>query len=247
MRYLLAILLTLLTITAQAAPRERLVLMPVHVPTADAALAGAIEAAAVEGLSHSYVVYAGERVAKRTREAFARSSKQGVCDETICLQRIAESFQSERVAIINVVHPGNDYFLTITVRNVFDDQVDKSTTITCRFCDMGEVIARFKDLFGRHAAPAIPAEPIWTLAPTAMVWQDANEYCRSVGAHLPSLDELREFHVNSTLQEQARIQWNGPVWSSYSETRGVHFMVAPLQNTMIECGDIGRVSTACVR
>lgn len=105
-------------------------------------------------------------------------------------------------------------------------------------------------ILAAHPTQAAPRErhvPVWTLAPTAMAWKDANEYCRSVGAHLPSLDELNELDNTADMMQLARLQIGGSIWSSGIAGRGTHYIVAPMQNTMMPWDDIGRNSTACVK
>src|ERR1017187_10256264 len=84
--------------TVQKEEKERLVLMPLRLGEEDQKLQGAIETALVEGLQRKYEVFSGEQVAKKAREIFNKEShnlKHKECDETRCLQDIAEAFQAE--------------------------------------------------------------------------------------------------------------------------------------------------------
>lgn len=98
-----------------------------------------------------------------------------------------------------------------------------------------------------QAAPRERHEPVWTLAPTAMAWKDANEYCRRVGAHLPSLYELNELDNTADLMYLARLQMGGSIWSSAIAGHGEHYIVAPIQNTMMPWNDVGINPTVCVK
>ena len=82
--------------------KERLVLMPLRVGDEIQNMLGAMETALAQGLQHQYTVFAGEDVAKKTREIFKKESAKKNCDETRCMEDIAIAFQSELIATANV-------------------------------------------------------------------------------------------------------------------------------------------------
>lgn len=130
-------------------PTERLVLMPLRVPDEDRNLTGAMETALVEGLQHSYIVFSGQRVAQKAHEIFMKESKNTAhaeCDETRCLQGIAESFQSELLASANVTKQNGNYFLAISIQNIFDNKVIYSKSTPCKGCDEAQVVEALKEL-----------------------------------------------------------------------------------------------------
>ncbi|MBE9536574.1 MAG: hypothetical protein IMF07_05280, partial [Proteobacteria bacterium] len=68
------------------------------------------------------------------------------CDDTMCMQDIGISFQSELVASANVVRNPSGYILTLNVTNVFDDVVVMSESVPCKGCDEFQVVERLKTL-----------------------------------------------------------------------------------------------------
>jgi hypothetical protein len=54
-----------------------------------------------------------------------------------------------------------------------------------------------------------------------------------VGARLPSLGELNELDNTADMMRLARLQIGGSIWSSAIAGRGEHYIVAPIQNTMM--------------
>ena len=151
------------TKTAQVT-KERLVLMPLRVAEEDKSLQGAMETALVEGLQQKYEVFSGEQVAQKAREIFmkeSRSTAKKECDETRCMQGIAEAFQAELIATANVTKQGGGYFLALSIQNIFDNKVEYSKTLTCKGCDSFQVVDKLKELVGTPApvaaAPAAEA------------------------------------------------------------------------------------------
>lgn len=135
----------------QVAEKERLVLMPLRLGEEDQKLQGAMETALIEGLQQKYEVFSGEQVAKKAREIFMKESKNTAhkeCDETRCLQGIAESFQSELLAIANITKEGGGYFLALSIRNLYDNKDVYSKSLPCRGCDQFQVIDKLKELVG---------------------------------------------------------------------------------------------------
>ena len=82
--------------------KERLALMPLRVGDEIQNMLGAMETALAQGLQHQYTVFAGEDVAKKTREIFKKESAKKNGDETRCMEDIAIAFQSELIATANV-------------------------------------------------------------------------------------------------------------------------------------------------
>lgn len=136
---------------AQAAQpsKERLVLMPLRLGEADQSRQAAMEVALLEGLQQKYQVFSGEQVAKKAREIFMKESKNTAhkeCDETRCLQGIAEAFQAELLAIASVSKQDDGYFLALSVQNIFDNKVVYSKSMPCKGCDAYQVVDRLKEL-----------------------------------------------------------------------------------------------------
>jgi hypothetical protein len=128
---------------------ERLVLIPLRVNDEDKSLQGAMETALVEGLQQKYIVFAGPRVSQIAHEVFANENKQqthGECDETRCLQNIAGAFQAEILAVGNVTKKDGNYFLSLSIQNIFDDKVIYSKSTPCKNCDATEVVEALKQL-----------------------------------------------------------------------------------------------------
>jgi Protein of unknown function (DUF1566) len=148
--------------------KERLVLMPLRLGEADKELQGAMEGALVEGLQQKYEVFSGELVAQKAHEIFLKESKTAhkECDETKCMQGIAEAFQSELIATANVTKRGDGYFLALSIQNIFDNKVVYSKSTPCKNCDAYQVVDKLKELSGAlvqtatvTAAPAPVAPP----------------------------------------------------------------------------------------
>ena len=136
--------------------KERLVLMPLRVGDEIQNMQGAMETAIAEGLQQQYTVFAGEDVAKKTREIFKKESAKKNCDETRCMENIAIAFQSELIAVANVTKIEGGYLLAINIRNVMDNK-----SMACKGCDAFLVVERLKELTGTtpQAAPRINAIP----------------------------------------------------------------------------------------
>jgi vacuolar-type H+-ATPase subunit E/Vma4 len=135
----------------QQAQKERLVLMPLRIPEEEKALQGAMETALVEGLQQKYVVFSGEQVAQKAREIFLKESRNTAkkeCDETRCMQGIAEAFQAELIATANVTKQDGGYFLALSIQNIFDNKVEYSKTLTCEGCSAFKTVDKLKELSG---------------------------------------------------------------------------------------------------
>jgi formylglycine-generating enzyme required for sulfatase activity len=162
---LFLLLTSLVSVLPAYAAKERLVLMPLRVSDEDKALRGAMETAVVEGLQQKYVVFSGEQVSKKAREIFnreSRSSTTSECDETRCMQGIAEAFQAELIATTNVTRRDGGYFLALSIQNIFDNKVVYSKSLPCKDCDAFQVVESLKELSGAplqvvEAPPAVSA------------------------------------------------------------------------------------------
>jgi hypothetical protein len=101
--------------------------MPLRVGEADKELQGSMEAALVKGLKQKYEVFSGEQVAQKAHQIFMKESRTAhkECDETRCMQGIAEAFQAELIATANVTKQSGGYFLALSTSRTY------STTKLC--------------------------------------------------------------------------------------------------------------------
>lgn len=167
----------------QQVQKEPLVLMPLRLAESEQNLQGAMETALIEGLAKKYKVYSGEQVAKKAREIFAKESKNTAhkeCDETRCLQGIAESFQSELLAIANVTKQEGGYFLALSIRNIFDNQDVYSKSLPCKGCDAFQVVEKLKELIEAPTNTVAPSaestQPkITATDPDSLTWAEAQK------------------------------------------------------------------------
>lgn len=139
------------------ATKERLVLMPLRLAEEDKSLQGAMETALVQGLQQKYEVFSGEQVAQKAREIFMKESRNTAkkeCDETRCMQGIAESFQAELIATANVTKREDGYFLALSIQNIFDNLVVFSNSVPCEGCNAYQVVDRLKEMSG-FSAPMV--------------------------------------------------------------------------------------------
>jgi len=144
--------------------KEKLVLMPLRVPDEDKNLTGAMETALVKGLQQKYDVYSGEQVSQKAHEIFMKESRNTAhkeCDETKCMQNIAMAFQAELIATANVTKQDGNYFLALSIQNIFDNKVVQSESVPCKACDATQVIEKLKDLAGPISSVALAA-PVFT-------------------------------------------------------------------------------------
>jgi outer membrane protein assembly factor BamD (BamD/ComL family) len=164
--------------------KERLVLMPLRVGEADKELQGAMEGALVEGLQQKYEVFSGEQVAQKAHEIFMKESKTAHkdCDETRCMQGIAEAFQAELIATANVTKRGDGYFLALSIQNIFDNKVVYSKSTPCKNCDAYQVVDKLKELSGAlvqtataSAEPEIAPTPVKGTDPDSTLWNEAQK------------------------------------------------------------------------
>jgi hypothetical protein len=137
---------------AQQSGKERIVLMPLHVPEEDSDLAGAMETALVKGLQQKYDVFSGEQVAQKARAIYLKINKATAvntqCDETRCMQYLAEAFQAELIATANVIKKDGSYFLSLSIQNIFDNLVVQSESLPCERCTSIQVVEKLKVLSG---------------------------------------------------------------------------------------------------
>jgi hypothetical protein len=141
--------------------KDRLVLMPLRLTEDIQFMQGAMETSLVEGLQEKYLVFAGEDVAKKTREIFKKATEKQKCDETRCLQDIAIAFQSELVAVANINKIEGGYLLALSIRDVMTNEAVYSKTIPCEGCNPFRVVDRLKELGGAtlvvaHTVSVIP-------------------------------------------------------------------------------------------
>lgn len=151
--------------------KERLVLMPLRLAGELQNLQGAMETALVNGLQEKYIVYAGEQVSQKAREIFMKESRNTAkkeCDETRCMQGIAEAFQAELLAVASITKQEGSYFIALSIQNIFDNKVESSKSITCRDCDAAQVVDKLNELFSvtqaqtqsnERPAPSTPSKP----------------------------------------------------------------------------------------
>jgi len=170
MRNLLAFMMTLICLAGFSAPvhaakpnipiktdKERLVLMPLRVGAADQTRQAAMETALVEGLQQKYEVFSGEQVAQKAKQIFLKESRvstKKICDETRCMQDIAEAFQAELIATANVSKQEDGYFLVLSIQNIFDNKVVYSRSTPCQNCNAYQVVVKLKELSGVSAQVA---------------------------------------------------------------------------------------------
>jgi formylglycine-generating enzyme required for sulfatase activity len=131
--------------------KERLVLMPLHVGEDERNMLASMETALVQGLQQKYEVFSGEQVAQKAREIFlkeSRSTAKKECDETRCMQGIAEAFQAELIATANVTKITGGYLLALSIQNIFDNKVVYSNSLPCKNCDPFQVVDKLKELSG---------------------------------------------------------------------------------------------------
>ncbi len=188
------------TPSTQTTPRkQKLVLMPIIVSSEDMRLRGQMETALVEGLQEKYIVFSGDNVLQKQREAFAKESREakGDCDQTKCMQNIAESFASELVAVAHVTKQDGGYFLSINIQNIFDEKVVYSKSLAYENQTAFQVINSLKFLTGAKetvATQSLPqdsqkqdvlpqksatSEGIFFDKKTGLTWQD-NEEAKTV-------------------------------------------------------------------
>jgi formylglycine-generating enzyme required for sulfatase activity len=147
---------------AQQIEKERLVLMPLRIPEEDKDLAGSMETALVKGLKQRYEVFSGEQVSQKAHQIFMKESQNTAhkeCDETRCMQNIAEAFQAELIATANVTKKEGSYFLALSIQNIFDNKVVQSESLTCEKCTAVQVVDKLKELSGTIATAAAAPTP----------------------------------------------------------------------------------------
>jgi len=138
-----------------------MVLMPLRVGEEDRSLQSAMETALVEGLQQTYEVFSGEQVAQKAKEIFLKESRTAtkkLCDETRCMQGIAEAFQAELIATTNVTKRQDGYFLALSIQNIFDNKMVYSKSLPCKNCDAYQVVNKLKELAGTSAKSTASTE-----------------------------------------------------------------------------------------
>jgi TPR repeat protein len=157
---------------------ERLVLMPLRVPEEDMNLTGAMETALVEWLQQKYDVFSGEQVSQKAHQIFLKESQNTAhkeCDETRCMQNIAEAFQAELIATANVTKQDGIYFLALSIQNIFDSKVVYSKSSPCEKCSAAQVVNKLKELSGAIALSEESQTKINQNDPDAVLWAEAQK------------------------------------------------------------------------
>jgi len=159
--------------------KERLVLMPLHVPEEDKSLHGSMETALVEGLQQKYEVFSGDKVAQKARAIFqkeSRANNKNECDETRCMQDIAIAFQTELIATASVTKRTDGYLLTLSIHNIFDNKVMHSRSLSCKNCDIYQVLDKLKEISGTATAtPQASNDPNVNNDPEAILWNEVQK------------------------------------------------------------------------
>lgn len=241
MRYLfsiVAVLCLMLPHAAEAksgksaqAQKERLVLMPLRLGEEDRNLQGAMETALVKGLQQKYEVFSGDQVAKKAREIFMKESRNTAhkeCDETRCLQGIAEAFQAELLATANITKQDGGYFIALSIQNLFDNKVVYSESLACEGCNAFKVVDKLKELVGAPAAVVQSEEPALKVNmndPESALWAEVQKG-NSVDDYTAYLDQYHKGKYAALaksrikkLQEQAAaelVQQDQGAWEAAS-------------------------------
>ena len=259
--------------------KERLVLMPIRVPVDDKNLTGAMETALLEGLQQKYEVFSGEKVAQKAKEIFlkeSRNTSRTECDETRCMQNIAEAFQAELIATANVSKQDGGYFLALKIENIFDNKAVYSKSIPCRGCDSFQVIDKLKELSGGEIDPAIttqvvasakPAQPqkaisqkfvsqgglTWMqLNDSGKKWPDANAYCNNTavngqtGWRLPTEVELESFYNSGATTWVFGYSWSSTPGKVGGRDIAGHYIVTLGYGGVFATPDTGIFGVTCV-
>jgi len=183
----LALLLSgLLSPPLQSAPTDQknesvlVVLLPLKVTGVDKDMLIPMENALKKGLQEKYTVFSGDQVAQKRREIYAKESEVTPigkdCDATRCLQRIAEVFQAELIALANVTQRRDGYFLSLSIQNVFDGKDVFTETVGCDHCNEPQVVAQLKTLAGSGFTGELEA---------GVKAYDAKEYSNALGYFKP--------------------------------------------------------------
>lgn len=214
--------------------KERLVLMPLRVGADIQPMLGAMETALAQGLQQQYTVFAGEDVAKKTRDIFKKESAKKNCDETRCMEDIAIAFQSELIATANVTKIDGGYLLALSIRNVMDNKSVYNNSLPCKGCDAFQVVDRLKELSGATAAVAtimhtveMPTRKVNQDDPETVLWNEvqATNIIDDYQAYLTQYPKGKFSSLAKSntkkLQEEAanEISRNEePVWQSAEQT-----------------------------
>lgn len=229
----------------QQVQKERLVLMPLRLGKEDQQLQGAMEMALVKGLQQRYEVFSGEQVAKKAREIFLKESKSAhkECDETRCLQGIAEAFQAELLATANITKQNGGYFIALSVQNLFDNKVVQSESVPCKGCDAFAVIEKLKELVGTpDSAPAAATQSkVNQNDPDAVLWaevqkgnaaEDYQVYIDSYpkGKYLPlakaRIKKLKE-EAQAAAEQHEQQAWDDAQQSASQDSYNTYLSVYP--------------------
>lgn len=131
--------------SAYAAPKDRLVLMPIQGSGIDKTETESMAKGTAETLSAKYEVVGGEGIAPKVAEIFAKESrKNDRCDADYCLREIAETYGSSILAAVNVIKLKSGYHLTLKVSNVMEDRLIYNESKQCSGCKAAEALTALK-------------------------------------------------------------------------------------------------------
>jgi len=158
-------------VSAPQSVKQRLVLMPLRLGDEDKNRQSAMETALVQGLQEKYEVFSGDQVSQKAREIFLKESHATIkkdCDETRCMQDIAEAFQAELIAVANVSKETDGYFLALSIQNIFDNKVVFSNSVPCPRCNAYQVVDKLRDIIDPSKNKSVAADE-------STDWIDAKE------------------------------------------------------------------------
>ena len=229
--------------------KERLVLMPMRVGEGERNMLASMETALVQGLQQKYEVFSGEQVSQKAKEIFNKEShaSKKECDETRCMQGIAEAFQAELIATANVTKIEGGYLLALSIQNIFDNKVEFSNSLPCENCNAFQVVSKLKELVGMPApvaaAPTIeapqpkvnqndPDAVLWTEAQKGNTVDDYQVYLDSFpkGKYVPfakaRIKKLKESTQTSALQQEQQA-WDNAQQENSEASYGLYLKGYP--------------------
>jgi hypothetical protein len=150
----LLILITLLLIAplSHAQDKPALVLMPITAVNTDFATKEQYRNAVQRGLSDRYKVFSGAVVEQKLEKSAAKT-----CNDTECLQQVAIEFQGELIAYVIVNPQEGGALLSLEIKNIFQDAIIESESVTCRDCNSLDIADRLIQLASSRQAIAAPA------------------------------------------------------------------------------------------
>jgi hypothetical protein len=112
-----------------------------HMMIENKRLQGAIEEVLVEGLQQNYVVIAGDKVLKASP-----SAANTECNETPCIEKTAQAFQAQFVAIASISKREFGYLLELNINNLANRKVAYANSAQCPNCNDLKLVIKFKEL-----------------------------------------------------------------------------------------------------